>query len=72
MNIVNNVINIGNIMVFMQPLVNTILVVQVVRSKIKVLNVKIVMKIRKIQMKVIFLVKTSMLVVRVVITEISI
>ena len=72
MNIVNNVINIGNIMVLMQPLVNTILVVQVVRSKIKVLNVKIVMKIRKIQMKVIFLVKTSMFFVRVVITEISI
>ena len=63
-------INIGNFMGKMQPLVNTILVAQLVRSKITVINVKNVMKIRKKQTKVINLVNTSMLVVRVVITEI--
>ena len=45
--IVNNVINIGNFMGKMQPLVNSILVAQLVRSKITVINVKNVMKIRK-------------------------
>ena len=54
----------------MQPLVNSILVAQLVRSKITVINVKNVMKIRKKQTTVIILVKTSMLVVRVAITEI--
>ena len=63
-------INIGNFMGKMQPLVNSILVAQLVRSKITVINVKNVMKIRKKQTKVMILVKTSMLVVRVVITEI--
>ena len=63
-------INIGELMVLMQPLVNTILVAQLVRSKIKVINVKNVMKIRNKQTKVMILVKTSMLVVRVVISEI--
>ena len=63
-------INIGNFMGKMQPLVNSILVAQLVHSKITVINVKNVMKIRKKQTKVMILVKTSMLVVRVAITEI--
>ena len=54
----------------MQPLVNTILVAQLVRSKITAINVKNVMQIRKTRTQVINLVNTSMLVVRVVITEI--
>ena len=63
-------INIGNFMEKMQPLVNTILVAQLVRSKITAINVKNVMQIRKTRTQVINLVNTSMLVVRVVITEI--
>ena len=63
-------INIGNFMGKMQPLVNSILVAQLVRSKITAINVKNVMQIRKTRTQVINLVNTSMLVVRVVITEI--